>query len=83
MRLASPTTKAYNRLSENPRAIARGFFPDEPAFYIDNEYFQMYNCINSQKGDMTMFVVYINAVDNKSGNPMRWYGVGLALSYSF
>ena len=30
-----------------------------------------------------MFAVYFNAVDNKSGNPMRWYGVGLALSYAF
>ena len=24
-----------------------------------------------------------NAVNNQSGNPMRWHGVGLTLSYSF
>jgi hypothetical protein len=24
-----------------------------------------------------------NYVDNKSGNPMLWHGVGLTLSYSF
>ena len=24
-----------------------------------------------------------NAVNHKSGNPMQWRGVGLALSYSF
>jgi len=24
-----------------------------------------------------------NAVINKSGNPMRWLGLGLTLSYSF
>ena len=30
-----------------------------------------------------MFVVCFNANDNKSGNPMRWLGVGLTLSYSF
>jgi len=30
-----------------------------------------------------MFVFCFHAVDNKSGNPMRWHGVGLTLSYSF
>ena len=30
-----------------------------------------------------MFAFCFHAVDNKSGNPMRWLGVGLALSYSF
>ena len=25
----------------------------------------------------------VMAVDNKSGYPMRWHGVGLTLSYSF
>ena len=30
-----------------------------------------------------MFRYCFNAVDNKSGNPMRWLGLGLTLSYSF
>ena len=30
-----------------------------------------------------MFAFCFNTVDNKSGNPMRWRGVGLTLSYSF
>ena len=30
-----------------------------------------------------MFAVHFNVVDRKSGNPMRWLGVGLTLSYSF
>ena len=30
-----------------------------------------------------MFRYCFNAVDNKSGNPMFWHGVGLTLSYSF
>ena len=30
-----------------------------------------------------MFRYRFNAVDNKSGNPMRWLGLGLTLSYSF
>ena len=30
-----------------------------------------------------MFRYCFNAVDNKSGNPMHWHGVGLTLSYSF
>ena len=32
---------------------------------------------------MTMGTFFCNAVNYKSGNPMRWYGVGLTLSYSF
>ena len=30
-----------------------------------------------------MFAFYFNNVDNKSGNPMHWHGIGLTLSYSF
>ena len=30
-----------------------------------------------------MYRFSFNAVDNKSGNPMHWHGVGLTLSYSF
>ena len=30
-----------------------------------------------------MGTFFCNTVDNKSGNPMRWHGVGLTLSYSF
>ena len=30
-----------------------------------------------------MLCYHFNAVDNKSGNPMRWLGLGLTLSYSF
>ena len=30
-----------------------------------------------------MFRYCFNAVNNQSGNPMRWHGVGLTLSYSF
>ena len=30
-----------------------------------------------------MFVYHTFEVDNKSGNPMRWHGFGLTLSYSF
>ena len=30
-----------------------------------------------------MFAFCFNAVNNKSGNPMQWHGVGLTLSYSF
>ena len=43
----------------------------------------MYNRIKSQKGELTMFAFFYNAVDYKSGNPMRWLGVGLTLSFSF
>ena len=30
-----------------------------------------------------MFRYCFNVVDNKSGKPMFWHSVGLALSYSF
>ena len=30
-----------------------------------------------------MYRYCFNVVDNKSGNPMFWHGVGLTLSYSF
>ena len=30
-----------------------------------------------------MYRYCFKAVDNKSGNPVRWHGVGLTLSYSF
>ena len=52
-------------------------------FSIDNEYMWVYNRIKSQEGELTMFRYCINVVDNKSGNPMRWLGLGLTLSYSF
>ena len=52
-------------------------------FPIDNAYFQVYNRIKSSKGELTMFRYCFNVVDNKSGNPMRWLGLGLTLSYSF
>ena len=51
--------------------------------HVDNEYFEVYNRIKSQKGELTMFRYCFNVVDNKSGNPMQWHGVGLTLSYSF
>ena len=50
---------------------------------IDNEYYWVYNRIKSQKGELTMFAFCFYAVDNQSGNPMQWHGVGLTLSYSF
>ena len=50
---------------------------------VDNEYRRVYNRIKSQEGELTMFRYCFNAVDNKSGNPMFWHGVGLTLSYSF
>ena len=50
---------------------------------VDNEYYRVYNRIKSSKGELTMFRYCFNAVDNKSGNPMRWLGLGLTLSYSF
>ena len=50
---------------------------------VDNEYFRVYNRIKHKEGELTMFRYCINAVDNKSGNPMQWHGVGLTLSYSF
>ena len=50
---------------------------------VDNEYFRVYNRIKHKEGELTMFRYCFNAVDNKSGNPMRWLGLGLALSYSF
>ena len=30
-----------------------------------------------------MFRYNMPVMNNQSGNPMRWHGVGLALSYSF
>ena len=30
-----------------------------------------------------MFRYCFDAVNNQSGNPMRWHGIGLTLSYSF
>ena len=30
-----------------------------------------------------MFRYCFNVVDNEFGNPMRWQGLGLTLSYSF
>ena len=53
------------------------------ALGVDIEYFQVYNRLKSQEGELTMFRYCFNAVDNKSGNPMRWLGLGLTLSYSF
>ena len=50
---------------------------------VDNEYFRVYNRIKHKEGEQTMFRYCFNAVDNKSGNPMQWHGVGLTLSYSF
>ena len=50
---------------------------------VDNEYFRMYNRIKHKEGELTMFRYCFNAVDNKSGSPMHWHGVGLTLSYSF
>ena len=50
---------------------------------VDNEYFRVYNRIKHKEGELTMFRYCFNAVDNKSGNPMRWLGLGLTLSYSF
>ena len=50
---------------------------------VDNECFWVYNCIKHKEGELTMFRYCFNAVDNKSGNPMQWHGVGLTLSYSF
>ena len=52
-------------------------------FGVDNEYCWVYNRIKSQEGELTMFRYCFNVVDNKSGNPMQWHGVGLTLSYSF
>ena len=53
------------------------------SFGVDNEYCGVYNRIKSSKGELTMYRYCFNAVDNKSGNPMRWLGPGLTLSYSF
>ena len=50
---------------------------------VDNEYCGVYNRIISQEGELTMFRYCFNAVNNKSGNPMRWLGLGLTLSYSY
>ena len=50
---------------------------------VDNEYCWVYNRIKSSKGELTMYRYCFNAVVNKSGNPMRWLGLGLTLSYSF
>ena len=50
---------------------------------VDNEYCRVYNRIKSQEGELTMFRYCFNVVDNNSGNPMQWHGVGLTLSYSF
>ena len=50
---------------------------------VDKAYSWMYNRIKSQEGELTMFRYCFNVVDNKSGNPMQWHGVGLTLSYSF
>ena len=53
------------------------------ALGVDIEYFQVYNRIKSQEGELTMFRYCFNAVDNKSGNVMPKHTVGLTLSYSF
>ena len=50
---------------------------------VDNEYMRVYNRIKHKEGELTMFRYCSNAVNNKSGNPMRWLGLGLTLSYSF
>ena len=50
---------------------------------VDNEYYWVYNRIKHKEGELTMFRYCFNAVNNKSGNPMRWLGLGLTLSYSF
>ena len=50
---------------------------------VDNEYYWVYNRIKHKEGELTMFRFCFNVVDNKSGNPMRWLGLGLTLSYSF
>lgn len=53
------------------------------ALGVDIEYFQVYNRIKSQEGELTMFRYCFNANDNKSGNVMPKHTVGLTLSYSF
>ena len=50
---------------------------------VDNEYCWVYNRVKSQEGELTMFRCCFDFVNNKSGNPMFWHGVGLTLSYSF
>ena len=50
---------------------------------VDNEYCGVYNRTKHKEGELTMFRYCFNAVDNKSGNPMHWLGLGLTLSYSF
>ena len=50
---------------------------------VDIEYFQVYNRIKSQEGELTMFRYCFNVVDNKSGNGMPNHTIGLTLSYSF
>ena len=50
---------------------------------VDNEYFRVYNRIKHKEGELTMFRYCFNAVDNKSGNPKHWLGLGLTLSFSF
>ena len=50
---------------------------------VDNEYYWVYNRIKHKEGELTMFRYCFNVVDNKSGNPMQWHGVGLTLSSSF
>ena len=52
-------------------------------FDVDNEYIWVYNRIKHKEGELTMYCYCFNAVDNKSGNPMHWLGIGLTLSYSF
>ena len=53
------------------------------ALGVDIEYFQVYNRIKSQEGELTMFRYCFNAVDNKSGNGMLKATIGLTLSNSF
>ena len=50
---------------------------------VDNPYFEVYNRIKLQEGELTMYRYCFNEVDNKSGNGMDNRTIGLALSYSF
>ena len=50
------------------------------ALGVDIEYFQVYNRIKSQEGELTMFRYCFNVVDNKSGNDMPMHMIGLTLS---
>ena len=76
----SITLKKQHNLDTHCSALNGGYFL---ALGVDNGYFQVYNRIKSQKGELTMFRYCFNVVDNKSGNGMNDRTIGLALSYSF